>query len=732
MAEFDPATDPGGDIDLSLPDDPLERLKAKKRGAQKPQAVVAESAATSDPLARLKARRNAQQPTDDTDGAREGVLDRGLDMLTGGLHPKIQGVGTAIGDVLTHGTNAHPVQSYEAGKQATRQRMQSAKRTYPTASTAADATGTFGGIALGGTLAQMLGLAEVPQAASAVQRIKDAGRVGFGVGAVGSGLASDGNLSSRLVQTGVGGVAGGAIGLGTAGAAEATRAGRGVLSNLLAPAEQQGDKLANEQLAQRLASDKITPRDLPRRAADAVQAGNDRAVLAHVAGPSMDPLTYVASSNPSPEGVALQQTLTNAQRGERGVLQHGVTAISGRENLPKNRAVDFLNDLEARRVVSGAEDYPKAYAEPPIDDPRILDAIANEPYLSGSLDKSVDILNRKSRATALRTGEPAEPVLNPLTDAPQQSGVDAQLASLYSHDPIKLAIARQKAGLPPEPVSGSGAIPVQMLDKLQQAAQPGIERGLNQGHLAAEDAGAINSQIQSILRMADESRPAFKDARARQAQYFGRIEGAQAGQKALQKTGPEIAGQLAELNRPGQGEAYRTTATSALRDLIDTKGYDANVGRSIFDNPEREAQLDALFGPGSRERLQPALDQSGILNRVLRASAASGSQTDPRRVAREALAPDALADEVTKVFKSPKRAIYNIPGRMLDLRTKAVQDAAVRSAAQKLGIPATSPELSILAQYLESPNEVNMPQFSNPGARGGLLGQFLANQVAGQ
>lgn len=669
------------------------------------------------------------KPQPDQPGATEGLLDRGLDMLTGGLHPKIQGIGTAIGDALTHGVNAHPVDSYRQGDVATRERMQAAKTAHPIASKAADATGFFGGIALGGSAAKALGMANAAPAASAVQRIKDAGRVGFGVGAVGSGLASEGDLQSRLLQTGIGGALGGALGLGVSTGAEGVR----LAKNFFAPVAEKAEELANTQIAERLRANGLSANELPRRAAQAQQAGNSKAVVAHLGGPALDPLTYVASSSPSPEGVALQEGITGAQRGERDVLQHGVTAMSGRENAPRNSATNFLQSLEDQRGAAGAVDYPKAYAAPPISDPRVLDAIANEPYLSGSLDKSVDILNRKSRATALRTGEPAAEIVNPLTDRDNgPSGVEAQLTSLYGNDPIKLALARQKAGLPPAPVSSSGSIPVQMLDKLQQAAQPGIERGLSQGHLAAEDAGAINSQLQSILRMADESSPDFQAARSRQASFFGRQEGGQAGLKALDKTGPGIANDITAFDRPGQAEAYRTTATSKLRDAIDAKGYGADVGRSLFDNPEREAQLDALFGPGARERLQPSLNQSSTLNRVMRASAGSGSQTDPRRVAREALAPEEFAGDVAKLLHSPKRRAWNIPAKIIDARSKAVQDAAIRNVAEKLGISVDNPGLAEFAQLLGQPQESQLQQFSAPGPFSGLFAQFVTRKGVGQ
>lgn len=665
-------------------------------------------------------------------GAAEGVLDRGLDMLTGGLHPKIQGIGTAIGDVLTHGINAHPIDSYHQGDAATRQRMQAAQASHPIASSAADAVGFFGSIAGGTELARLLGLGgDVRQAATAGKRILNSAKTGAAVGSIGAGVASEGDLKSRATQMAAGGLIGGALGGGGQAAGEAVGATTRGLRRLTRSSAAKGEDLANQQILSSLATDNLSPHDLQANANKAKSFAVP-AVVAHAGGPSLDNMTYLGASSLSPEGGHLKQALVNAQRGERDLLQRGVTDMSGVAHTPENQADTFLARLEEARKAAGQRDYPVAYAEAPVDDPRVLDAIANEPYLSGSLDKSVDLLNRRSRATALRTGTPATDILNPLEGRGQSSsGIESQLASLYSNDPIKLALARQKAGLPPAPVSA--AIPVQMLDKLQQAAQPGIERGLTQGHLAAEDAGAINDQLQSILRMADETRPGFAKARQVQSGFFKQGEAGQLGTKAFDQAPEVIANQRADLS-PSQDDAYRTTATSALRQMLDDKRYGANLTQGIFDNPTTRSQLGSVYGDDA-EKLKGYLEQGGLLNRVLQ-HATGNSATEGRSEVRRAVA--GTNGDILDMLTSPIRTLKAIPSKVAGAASRKTQQAMYQELARKLSIPVDNPELHtlindlLLAQPSPSSAMVTHPRRQAAAIGSGLFGSQIGRDAAGE
>lgn len=697
-----------------------EYLRLKQQSEAKPTTPLYEEYLRSQGKSGDVDLRQASESTSVTpratapeqDGAAEGVLDAGLNQLTFGLHQKGLGVTDALIDLATHGTNAHPIDTYNASTQGTRNRINAAGEQHPLAKTAAEAAGFFAPLAVEAPVRALLGLPEAVAAArapgvgNALKRIGKNTVAGGTLGAAMTGTSSDGPLEDRPSQMLGGGALGALLGGGATSAAEGLTGAKSVLGKLFQSGESKGSQAARERISTALAADGLAPDDLLTNAQKAIQTGSP-ALSAHLGGPALDDLTYLGGTS-SGSGSRLKEALRASQRGERDVLQRGVTAMSGVPHTPENQADRFLSGIDEARSAAGAEDYPKAYNVPPVDDPRVLNAIANEPYLSKALDQSVDILGRRSRADALRTGDPAANIVHPLreTDEAVGRGQGAQLAVMYKDDPVMHALARKAAGLPELQGGASGAIPVQMLDKLKQAAQPGIELGLKRGHLAAEDANSINDQIQSVLRMVDETRPDYARARQRQAGFFQQEEAGKLGKKAFDQSPEVIAAQRADLT-PGQEPAYRTTSTSMLRQMLDDKRYGANLSQGLFDNPAIQGQLRSLYGADAT-KIDPYLEQGNTLNRVLE-SATGNSKTAPRQALQESVK-SAGGTDVARALAKPRRSVINLPGKFLDAHEQRIRDALTETLAKELNIPADSPDLAGLVERLsQSVNRGNFP-----------------------
>lgn len=746
------------DTPIQDPEDPAARRARIKANVAKMQSMGASESEIDDYLQRregLKPKASTsgnidlRQQADDTrvtpapsttsqSGAGEGVLDSGLDMLTLGAHSKLLGLTQAAGDVLTHGTGSHPVDTYNASLAATDKRKAAADVEHPLLRRAADATGFFGSLAAEAPARAALGFAKTVApagtASTAIARIGQAAKASAGHGAQYGALA--GALGSRaptpdqaINDVGKGALGGSVLGTlfgGTsATAGEGARTIESVLGPLLAPAEEKAQTLAN-----RLIAPGVNAAAVPRRAAQAAATGNTGATLAHLGDPGLDQLTYLATSGATPEAATLRAALEDAQRGEHGIIQQGITSMSGRERAPRNEGVNFLKGLETQRKAVGAADYPVALSTPPIKDASILRDIAANPSLKKGFHEAVGMAQSDANLAAMEGRGPQRTIQNPLetpdvAPVPLTKSIDA----LYRDDPVMAEIAKAqlaKQGGPPAVAGETPGIPVDILNNFKQGIDATVEKGMNGRPLNRKAAGVTNSMLQNILQRGDKQAPAFAEARARQIPFFNRIEGGEAGQDAFGKNGGAIQSEMNDLSKVGQNEAYRTTATSALRGLVDKQKYNRDVG-SMFDSPEVEGQLDALFGQGARERLEPALEQGSILNRVLGSSATKGSQTAYRTKINENLGDPAINDVIHTIL-NPKRAIYNLPGKLIDRAGKTAQQEALRINAGRLATPANSPDLpSVLASILEpAPAYGSGPLREAPrGFKPGVLSHLL-------
>lgn len=695
------------------PDDPLEQLKALKQ--QQGGSVVP----GDDPLEQLKGMKRLSAGNIDlrgqaestgvsprtapvsSAGAAEGVLDAGLNQLTFGLHQKGLGLTNALLDVIAHGTGAHPIDTYKQSTEGTQQRISAANTEHPLATKAAEATGFFAPLAAEAPLRALAGLPEAVAAArapgflNALKRVGQNTAIGGATGAALTGTSSDGPIEDRPGQMVTGGLLGALLGGGATAASEGATGAWAAGKKLFRSAETKGAEAARQQVLARLAAGELSPEDLATNAAKANAVGSP-AVAAHLGGPALDDLTYLGASSMSPSGAALKTSLTNAQRGEHDLLHGGVTAMSGIARTPNNQADTFLQGLQDAREAAGQRDYPAAYAQPDITDPNILKAIRRDPDLRAALNQGVGVMRREAELERIQSGSAQPKVVNPLSIKPPQQGPvlnDIGEALVQAGVPEEKVIA-QGYVREPEPADRP-TLPIQMLDYMKQGVGPVIERGIKKGQLSAHDAGIINEKVQTLLGQIDN--PVYETARRNQAALFGQIDAGQAGTKAFGQ-GPEaISARLADLSPTQQG-AYRTTATSSLRDRIDAKRFGADVGRSLFDSPEAHGQLNALYGPDARESFDPYLEQSGILNRVLKA-ATGGSQTEPRQAVRAAVK-DVAGTDLMATVASRKPLMAKVSHLITNGHSERVQRAVSETLAQELNIPADSPEIAQLVQRL--------------------------------
>lgn len=696
-----------------------------------PKTPAAPSATTGN----IDLRQGTQKPPTQapSSGGWEGVLDHGLDMATLGLHKNILGVGQAIGDIAQYGFNAHPIDTFNQSIADTKQREQAAETQHPLANSAAGATGFGATLAADAPLRALLGIPEAAGAVatgqgfgSALKRIAGSAGTGAATGAVVSGLSADGTPGQRVGQVVGGGLLGGLLGGGAQSAGELTNGAGNFLRSVMQPVDEKAAGIVDRRINAHLGINNLTPEDVRANAQQAVQTGAPM-VLSHLGGPALDPLSYLGASSVSPEGAQLKSVLQEAQRGEHDLLQRGVTAMSGIDNTPANQSDMFLQGIEDTRKAVGQRDYPPAYAQPNITDPNILKAIRRDPDLRASLNQGVGIMRREAELERIQTGEAQPKVKNPLTvmqQAQQGPEVPASALDLYKDDPVMLAIVKAqlgKSGPPPEPAD-LPELPIQMLDYMKQGVGPVINQGIQRGQLSAHEAGIINEKVQSLLGQIGN--PVYDAARSNQAALFGQHEAGTAGKIAFGQAPEVIGSQLQDLN-PSEATAYRTTATSGLRDLLAKEGYESNLERGSLDSPLRQQQLSAVYGQDA-EKLAPYQDQARTLNRV-ESNAVSGSQTEPRAQIRREIIDQGGNDVLNGLMSAKRGSFWNVGGKILDAKNAKVQQAVLQGLAKNLNTPAGSPELQTLLERLGRPAAPQYGPLAAPASSLGILSGLLSS-----
>lgn len=668
------------------PDDPLEQLKALKQ-----QQGGGSGASGGDPLEQLKALKTQTAASPAADGAGEGVLDHALEMATFGLHKKIVGAGQAIGDILQHGTNAHPIDTYNQSLQATEGREQAAAQQHPYANSAAGAAGFFGTLAADAPLravnAAREGVSLLPEAVdyaeggpgvgAAIRRIGQSAKTGAGTGAVVAGLSGTGSIPQRGAQILGGGVLGGLLGGGAQTVGETVGGANSLLQHLNTPNSELGEVAANRRLAGKLTQDQLDPTDLLLNATRANVVASPTTV-AHLGGPSLDNLTWLASTGASPEAAALKQGIRGAKDQEGALLERGLRGAAG---VGDQSAYGATRTLENQQSQTANRLYTIARQQPPISDPEITRAIMNEPYLLESMRRTVQSLGNDATPEDLRAVQAMEYL---------QNNPNAPLQAI------------------------SQPIPVALLDRMKQGTDDLVSALSKQGGrnetFTNMDASRVRGAMQNILQRVDQQVPAYGVARSVFKNDADRIAAIQGGGNLRTRSPEEITDELHGVKPLDETSAFRTNlapqnqpdyrlgGVDALTSAMAEKGPTFNLTKGFFTSPADQGRVMSLLGPEGTQDFAPYRQQGETINRVY--DAATGNSKTAERQGTQGEVTDNTAIDAAHLLTSPRRAIYNLPGKIKDAKDREVKQIMLQALARKLNIPADSPQLPGLVEQL--------------------------------
>lgn len=665
------------------------------------------------------------------------AVNSGLDVL--GLGKQLRGGVAFAKDLIQNRDLGHAENAYTGQLASDKARLTSYSDANPKSAMVGQGLGVLGTL-FGGEGAQAANAAsKLPEAGSAlmsaatgvvptVQRIGQAAKTGAVVGGSVAGANADGSLGHRLYDAATGALAGGVLGGGARAIGEVAGAGVDAYRQLRTPAAVAGVDAANARIAGKLSASGMVPDDLLTAAMKAKQTGTP-AVVAHLAGPGMDNLSWLASTGPSSDAAALRTSVTNAQRAEGGVLNRGVTQASGVPDNPAYSTPVVKARLEGSRAAAASVNYPKAYAAPDVTDPRILSIIKNDPDLSASLLEGINVMRQEQSVAGIR-GQVPQDIPNPLEAAakagPQLTPEGETLKRLYPNTDIDALIRK---GFGADNSEAPTSIPIQMLDYMKRGADVVAQRGLKKGNLSEHSAGLLNQKIDAILQLTDRAAPEYGAARQGYAVPSQQLEALDAGTPAMNKGGSAIALDRANLPNDATRSAYNTAATSSLRDQINTRRTSGNIS-GTFDNPFAENQLTALYGGEGRAKMQPYLDQGNRVNQVNEAVTGNSKTADRLATSTEQLGRQTL--DAAGALTSPRRFVMNLPGKLADARDLKVKQAMLQELARSLNVSATSPELPDLVERLYHVTKPPLRDMTNTSVRaevaGILSGLGAANQ----
>lgn len=603
--------------------------------------------------------------------AAEGIVDNGLDTFTFGLHRKGLGLTQAIGDVLSHGLNAHPIDTYEQSVEHTLAREHAANSQHPTATTAANATGFFGALAAEAPLRALLGLGEAaPAAATAMKRIGQSAKTGAVTGAAIGATSGEGTPQQRVGESVLGGLLGGAFGGGSQAAGEFGGKIADIIHQIAADPRAQGELAASRHIVQRLNADDLSPSDLLKSAQVSGHTGAPT-VVAHLGGPSLDPLTWLAAQGPSREAGMLRAAVEQGQNAQGDLLSRGLREGG---NLGNESAYRVADKIGRQKALSANRLFGIAESSPPITDPEITKAFIQEPELLKAMQQTVRALGEDATPEELRAVQSIAKV----AENPGFAGA-----------------------FPPQP------IPLRLLSETKKEVDATVKSLANKSpNFTDLDARRIQSAMRGILDRADTQAPAYGVARFVFKNDADRLAAMEAGSNLLSKQPERIADELSGLanlddkspfthrlasqNQPD----YRLGGVDAIERAMAEKGPSSNLAKQFFSSKADQGRVAALLGPEGAEHFGPFVDQANTLGRVFE-STTGNSATAPRQAVRQEVMGSGAADALD-VPISAKHAVL----RFLNTKDAARRQAVLQALAAKLNIPADSPELPKLVESL--------------------------------
>ena len=183
---------------------------------------------------------------------------------------------------------------------------------------------------------------------------------------------------------------------------------------------------------------------------------------------------------------------------------------------------------------------------------------------------------------------------------------------------------------------GSTAIPsIQFWDYVQRNLNDDIGKLQRAGqNNAASDVIALRSQLNNVL---DNTVPAFKEARAGAAKFFGAEDALQAGREFVTSTmdNAEAAKALGKMSKP-ERDLFAEGFVSDLVNKVRNIGDRQTVINKIYNTPNAKQRVNMALGSEKAKELEAFLHVETVADRLR--NAVSGNSTTARQLAEMGLA----------------------------------------------------------------------------------------------
>jgi hypothetical protein len=151
---------------------------------------------------------------------------------------------------------------------------------------------------------------------------------------------------------------------------------------------------------------------------------------------------------------------------------------------------------------------------------------------------------------------------------------------------------------------------------------------------AAADAITLKNQLVSYL---DDAAPAYAEARAGAAKFFGAQDALEAGQKFVTARGKnaEFARVIGKMSDP-ERKLFADGFASELATRINETGDRRSVLNSVFNSPNARARVTMALGPGKAKEFEAFMHVESMMDGLRRA--VTGNSTTARQLAEAGMA----------------------------------------------------------------------------------------------
>lgn len=680
----------------------LARLNASKAGAkispEDEDAFIAEQTqgawrmTKGQPVRAEHAGGDYSAPVPGADaGGIRSAIDHFADGVLGGVGEKIGAAGASL---WQHGN----MDNYRFNLEAMRARFGNERTNHPVASAGGEVAGLVAS-PLNKLAMKLPGVAaKAPLAGEALgmgAKMAQAAKAGAIGGAVyGAGAAGPSATSTAL------GAAGGAIGGAVAG---------GVLPPVAAVL---GPIVSA--LAAKLGF--VPPTDAVLRALEEAGLSPEQVAKA--------PPTMLAHILPD-----LARTVRSMSSKARGVIDEGLTGVQ-QEQLPQvqgqlERGLNVARgdigttakSIAASKAAQAAPAYDKAYAEPPIDDPNIINTIIGSPYLTRAYNAG--------RAIAHEEGVTLPALVKPVDPAAAHAALVKQIMeAVPGTSPEAAAIIAQRGAQ--RAVQPPLSIPVQGIDYMKRGMWDLTHPLSGADGMKGQLGRVLRNKMGALMARVDELRPSYANARAGFAGHAEAEQAIEMGKEfgSASTKLDDVKDAFTELS-PSVHDLYRRSAMNDLLTRLEGARGSAKGGADLiakfYSSVGGVNKVRALFPDAASYKTfddaMQTLAKQNEANSFIRV----GSQTADKEAAKEAFADGDAARKAGHFLSSPikatKAALAGAVERSIRVGNR---ESAERIAPQ---LVARGPDLKkLLEALLQAPS---------PTARDALRRQALATRVGG-